>query len=570
MGGSGTERERQRVAELREYHLLDTPPAAEVEAVVRVAAAVAAVPAATLNLLDDARQYMLTTVGVAAQQCSREDSLCSVRLDRGEFVHLPDAREEPDYRDNPWVTGVLGRVVFYASAPLVSPAGNVMGTLCVFDSTRRELSPDQIGRLTDLAGIIVAFFERRRNARLTATLKETIQSRERWTATMLDSIDEAVVAIASDGRVTLFNRAARELHEPDVDLRAGPHGTAARYRLYEPGGTDPLPDDEVPLLKVMRTGEPVRGREMAVRVPDGSLRSVRANAAPLRSADGTVAGAVVALQDITAECARRRIIQEAHQRLAAANADLRRSNADLTDFAGAVSHDLVAPLAAVGGYLDLLTDLDDADLPGAGAGERRERVAELAGAAARSVARMRDLIDALLGYAAAGSAPVRAEAVPLTPLIASVVRDLEPEIGPAGARVTVPGVLPEVTGDPVLIRQLLQNLIGNAVRCRPPERPGRVEISAEAGDGGTTIRIVDHGAGIPAERRDEVFGMFGRPDGHPAGPGIGLASCRRIVERHGGRITIGATPGGGTTVTVQLGHGAGRTGQDGGGPADMT
>ncbi|GIE75356.1 hypothetical protein Aph02nite_13060 [Actinoplanes philippinensis] len=536
----GSERERRRVAVLREYHLLDTPPAAELEAVVRVAATVAGVPTATLNLLDDARQYQLTTVGFAGQQCSRADSMCAVRLDQGAFVHLPDARKEPDYRDNPWVTGRLGRVVFYASAPLISPGGLVMGTLCVFDGRPRELSREQIRGLEDLAGIAVAFFERRRLARVSAGLRETIQARDQWTRTMLDSLDEAVIATGPAGRVTLINRAAQGLH-PDAVLGAGPDGSAARSWLFEPDGRTPISDEEVPLVVAMREGVPVKGRELMIRVPGREPRSVLANAAPLRAADGRVDGAVVALHDVTAEHTRRRILEEAHERLAAANTELRRSNADLTNFAGAVSHDLVAPLAAVGGYLELLADPDET------AGH--PRVAGWVTSAAQAVARMRDLIDALLGYARAGSAPVRARAVPLDGVIGEVLHDLGPQIAAAGTRVVVPGPLPEVVGDPVLIRQLLQNLIGNAVKFRDPGRPSRVEITAD----GPSLRIADNGVGIPPSRREEVFDMFARVDGQVARRhGIGLSSCLRIVERHGGTITIGDTPGGGATVTVTL------------------
>ncbi|MFC4069404.1 sensor histidine kinase [Actinoplanes subglobosus] len=534
----GSEQERRRVAALREYHLLDTPPAAELEAVIRVAATVAGVPYATLNLLDDQKQYQLTTVGFAGRPCDREDSMCAVRLDHGVFVHLPDAREDPDYRDNPWVTGELGSIVFYASAPLISPGGLVMGTLCVFDGQPRRLSQDQIDRLRDLAGIVVAFFERRRLARLSAGLRETIQGRDQWTRTVLDNIDAAVIAINTSGRATLVNRAAHGLH-PDTDMDAGPDRAAARYQLYEPDGRRLIPDDQVPLAVAMRDGTSVKGREIMIRMPGREPRSVLANAAPLRTADGIVSGAVVALHDITAEHARRRILEEAHERLAAANADLRRSNIDLTHFAGAVSHDLVAPLASVGGYLELLDDPD----------EPQPRITEWVTSAARAVARMRDLIDSLLDYGRAGSAPVRALAVPLKDLIDEVLHDLAPEIAAAGARVSVPGPLPEVIGDPVLIRQLLQNLIGNAVKYRDPGRPARVEITAD----GPAVRIADNGIGIPASRREEVFDMFARADGQAArGHGIGLSSCLRIVERHGGTITIGDTPGGGTTVTVTL------------------
>jgi signal transduction histidine kinase len=534
----GSEQERRRVAVLREYHLLDTPPAAELEAVTRVAAAVAGVPYATLNLLDDVKQHQLTTVGFAGRKCDREDSMCAVRLDRGAFVHLPDAREEPEYRDNPWVTGRFASIVFYASAPLISPDGHVMGTLCVFDGRPRRLSAEQIRSLADLAGIVVAFFERRRLARMSAALRETIRGRDQRTRTVLDSIDAAVIAIDRSGQVTLINRAAHDLH-PDADLTAGPSGSAARYRLYEPDGRRLIPDDQVPLAVAMRDGVRVKGREILIRAPGREPRSVLANATPLRTADGIVNGAVVALHDVTAEHARRRIIQEAHERLAAANAELRRSNIDLTHFAGAVSHDLVAPLAAVGGYLELLDDPDEPD----------PRITGWVTSAARAVARMRDLIDALLGYGRAGSAPVRALAVPLKGLIDEALHDLDPEIAAAGSRVSVPGTLPEVTGDPVLLRQLLQNLIGNAVKYRDPDRPSRVEITAE----GHAVRIADNGIGIPVSCREEVFDMFARVDRQTSpGHGIGLSSCLRIVERHGGTITIGDTPGGGTTVTVTL------------------
>ncbi|WP_433795143.1 sensor histidine kinase [Actinoplanes sp. CA-252034] len=162
---------------------------------------------------------------------------------------------------------------------------------------------------------------------------------------------------------------------------------------------------------------------------------------------------------------------------------------------------------------------------------------------------MRDLIDALLGYARAGSAPVRALTVPLDAVVEEVLNDLDPQIVAAGARVRVAGPLPVVIGDPVLLRQLLQNLIGNAVKYRDPDRQARVEIVAD----GPAVRIVDHGLGIPPERREEGFGMFARVDGAvAAGHGIGLSSCLRIVERHGGTIAIEDTPGGGATVTVTL------------------
>ncbi|MEV6302724.1 ATP-binding protein [Actinoplanes sp. NPDC051861] len=532
------EHEQRRLAVLHAYQVLDTPPQAELQAVVRIAAAVAGVRTASLNLIDANRQCQLTTVGFPGRDCDRSDAMCAVRLDEGRFVHLPDARLDPDYRANPWVTGVLGHVVFYASAPLITPGGYVLGTLCVYDSVPRELSAEQMSRLEDLARIVIAFFERRRHARLTAELAAEVRARKEWTETVLETLDVAVIAVDASGHLTMYNRAARERHDPGIDQAAPAENVSARYRLYERDGLTPVPEDDVPLNLVLRGGEPVIGREVVVRPPGREPVRLRANARALHSPDGAVLGAVVALHDVTSDYTRRRLIEEARERLAAANTELLRSNTDLTNFAGAVSHDLVAPLAAVSGYLEFIVEDLDGDGP-----------VQWVDAAGRAVTRMRDLIDALLGYARAGSAPVVRMRVPLKSLIDHVVLDLRTEIETAGARVSVPSALPELWCDPVLVRQLLQSLIANSVKFRCATRPCLITVTAD----GDTVRIADNGVGVPAAERDRVFEMFTQRDPRLGkGPGIGLSSCVRIVERHGGAIRMEENADGGVTVVFTL------------------
>ncbi|WP_433831420.1 GAF domain-containing protein [Actinoplanes sp. CA-015351] len=382
------ERESGRLAALHEYRLFDTPPQEELRAVVRIAAAVAGVPTATLNLIDEHRQVMLTTVGVEGRDCDRDDSMCAVRLGTGLPVNLPDASLDPAYRNNPWVTGERGLIRFYANAPLITPDGHVLGTLCVFDNEPHELSPEQARRLEDLAGVIVAFFERRRQTRVTAEFAAITEARKEWAEALLDGINVAVIALDTAFQVTIYNRAARESHPLDVDISAGPVNLAERFQLYEPDGRTLVPDDELPLMMALSGRGPVIAKEMVMRRPKSGVRVVRANAQALHDADGRIIGAVVALQDITAEATRKRLIEEARSRLAAANAELLRSNADLTNFAAAVSHDLIAPLAAVGGYLELLAD--EAGLP--------------VEPATQEVDRMQNLIESLLSAATTGGA----------------------------------------------------------------------------------------------------------------------------------------------------------------------
>ncbi|GLY06668.1 MULTISPECIES: ATP-binding protein [Actinoplanes] len=496
------------VERLHEYRLLDSPAEQEVQAVVRVAASVADVPTASLNLLCDDRLYEFSTVGFTGSVHARGDTLCGQTLGPGEFVQLTDAAADPRHRDDPAVRA--GRIRFFAAAPLVMADGTVLGSLCVFDRVPHTLDARQVAALSDLAAVVVALFERRSEVRRNAELVAAADARQEWIELVLDSIDVAVLAVDVQGRFTRFNRAARQWH--GLDVATGPEGVVAGLCAGAGDG-------------------------MLVRAPDGEAIHVRADRRELRAADGSLLGTVVAQSQDTADLARRRLIEQARERFARANAELLRSNADLSNFAGAVSHDLAAPLAAVGGYLELLED------------EMRGEAREWVAAAVAAVGRMRDLIHALLDHARAGNAPVQPVCVPLNDLLTEVLDDLRVEITAAGARVTVSGPLPMVDGDPVLLRQLLQNLITNAVRHRHPIRRCEVSVGAVGG----AFRVVDNGLGIPADQREAVFGMFTRVDGRiSAGHGVGLAICRRIVDRHGGDIRVEDSPGGGATVVFTL------------------
>ncbi|WP_308285436.1 sensor histidine kinase [Actinoplanes hulinensis] len=535
-----SERERSRIAALHEYQLLDSPAGDELEAVVRVAAAVAGVPHATLNLIDENRQCQLTTVGFEGEDSDRSDSMCAIRFETGRFIHVRDASADPVYRNNPWVTGALFGTRFYASAPLVTPEGYALGTLCVFDVVPRDLTGEQIARLKDLAQVVLALFERRRQARINAELATLAEERQRWTDTLLDTIDVAVVAADPAGRLTLFNRTAREWHGADADPDVDPDDFARRYQLFETDGHTPLPTGRVPLIRALRDGA-VKDAEMIIKRSGADPVHVSVSGRALTGVDGAPLGAVVAMNDVTGTRAQQRAIEDARRELASANTELRRSNADLANFAGAVSHDLVAPLAAVGGYLELIGE------------EVEGRPRKWVEAATRAVSRMRELIRSLLDYAQAGSAPVRPGEADLADLFEQVQGDLAPAASAAGAVVEANQPLPVATGDPVLIRQLLQNLVGNSIKYRDPRRPCRVTVTAERAESGWTVRVADNGLGIPPDQRERVFDMFTRlGNGTADGHGIGLSTCWRIVERHGGDIRVDETPGGGTTVSFTL------------------
>lgn len=218
-------------------------------------------------------------------------------------------------------------------------------------------------------------------------------------------------------------------------------------------------------------------------------------------------------------------------------AELERSNADLEQFAYVASHDLSEPLRTVSGFVGLLAKRYE--------GQLDAQADEYIRFAVEGVHRMRELIDDLLAYSRVGRADQSLEAVDTGVLVAQILRTLKPQIDSAGGEVTVEP-LPTVQGDEWQLRQLFQNLIANAVKF-DGGRPPRVEVSAVREVAGWRFAVRDHGVGVDERHADRIFKVFQRLHARDEydGTGIGLAICRRVVDRRGGRIWVQAAQGGG-------------------------
>lgn len=536
--------EDDRLAALHEYCLLDQPADDELSAVIRVAAMVADVGHATLNLIDANRQCQLTTYGFAGCDSSRSDSMCAIHFRTGRTIHLRDASTSDTYRDNPWVDGRMGNVRSYTSAPLITPEGYALGTLCVFDEQPKSLSEEQINRIRDLADVLVALFERRRQAREYEQLAIETAQRRKFTETVLDTVEVAIAASDPFGHLTVFNRAAREWHGLPADPTIEPSHMPDRYNLFDADGVSRLDEEQIPLMRALH-GDEVTGVEMAIRPPGDHVINVSANARRLIDDEGNLMGAVVAMNNVTSDRMYRRELERAHAALADAVVELQRSNEELEQFAGAVSHDLVRPMAAAHGYLELLAEQYSSALGRQGA--------QWVGSATRAVERMQQLVDALLTYARAGQASFVPQPVDLNEVMAAVRADLQPALTAADCTLELPADLPTVTGDETLLRQLLQNLVDNALKNARPDQPPQVTVAASRVGPAWEITVADNGVGIPPDQRDRVFEMFAQlnPEARK-GHGIGLSTCQRIAARHGGTILIEDTPGGGATIRLTL------------------
>jgi len=239
----------------------------------------------------------------------------------------------------------------------------------------------------------------------------------------------------------------------------------------------------------------------------------------------------------------RRLAEEA---LVAKTAELERSNADLQSFAYAASHDLQAPLRAVTSFLQLLKRghterLDD---------EGRDYVDMALGGAVR----MNKLIQALLVFSRAGSGGVTLERVDPAQAVAAAMDNLVVPIEESAASIRV-GPLPIVTADGDQLVTLFQNLIGNALKYHRPDVPPVVEVGVSGRTGRPVFFVRDNGIGIDTRHFERIFGIFARlhTEAEFAGSGVGLALCKRIVERHHGRIWVESEPGAGCTFRFTLG-----------------
>ena len=388
-------------AAIDQYAVLGAPVDEGLQSVVEIAALVCGVPNAAINLITADHQHQVAATGIDPSVCAREDSMCAAVLGDPRAVVTPDAREDPRFARNPFVTGVLAAVRFYASAPLVTPAGETIGRLCVFDDEPHELTAQRAEVLQVLARRVVDVLELRlRTRQLEQSLTELTCTRD-------------------------------ELH---------------------------------------------------------------------------------------------------------------RSNELLSLFAGQISHDLRSPLTAIMANAELLS-LEPAV-------QQDPDVARLADATVAAARRMASLIQAILDFTVVGAGLDLVD-VDLDALLTDVLADLDPVLEERRARVTR-GRLPCVRADRAQVYALLLNLLSNAVKFTPPGTRPVVEVRADREGEAWRVSVTDNGRGIPVEERERLFELYRRGTTSVEGTGIGLATARRVVEAHGGRVGITDAPGGGTTVWFTL------------------
>jgi PAS domain S-box-containing protein len=345
---------------------------------------------------------------------------------------------------------------------------------------------------------------------------------------LLEYAPDAIVIVDREGRIVLANaQVARTFGHPAEELL----GRAIEVLV---------PDERLPVHVGHRTRyfagpRPLLGLDLLGRRRDGGTFPVEVSLGPLETEEGPVVVGIV--RDTTER-------KRAEQELAARARELARSNAELEQFAYIASHDLQEPLRMVASFTQLLARrykgrLDaDAD--------------EFIGYAVDGANRMQAMINDLLEYSRVDRRGRPPAPTDLDTVLDHVLENLRPTIAEAGATVTR-DPLPTAPADDVQLGRLFQNLIGNALKFRGAAPP-RVHVGAERAGAEWIISVRDNGIGIDPKYFDRIFILFQRLHGRGQypGTGIGLAICKKIVERHGGRIWVESEPGRGACFRFTL------------------
>ncbi|WP_430424092.1 ATP-binding protein [Phenylobacterium sp.] len=659
------EPERARLAALHDLDVLDTPPEAIFDSLTRLAALTFQTPIALVSLIDTDRQWFKSCVGLDVRETSREVAFCDHAIRHTDVMVVVDATRDPRFADNPLVTGDLG-IRFYAGAPLVTPNGHKLGTLCIIDlQPRASFDEVQRNQLAAMASAVTDALMMRRSIANYMSL-ERAQANDRallaqaeemagvghwsWDATSdttfwspvvhrihgndprspppdlagvlsLYHPDDAEVlaglvrravshgeAYALDARIIrpdgetrhvaargscVFDEtgAVRSLvgtfidvtdlkladdrlrtnearlnflmeQSADLVMRIEPGrgltwvSPSCRQYGYEPEelvGTfavDLVHPDDVANLQALRAARfaglpdpPGSTREHRVRHKEGHWIWVQGNPTAIRGPDGQVIEIVNVLRDVTAE-RETALALEAARDAAEAAAQVK------TDFMANMSHEIRTPLTAVLGYTTLLAERPELEL------QSRTYVSRLKTAGQALLALVNDILD--FSKLEAGQVVLSPKAVDVSSLLRDALLMFAPQADAKGIELdfAIADELPSgVLLDPDKLRQILLNVIGNAVKFTDE---GHVRLTAGYDAAGETVDIwvEDTGPGMTPDQTRKLFQRFSQVDGSSTrrhgGTGLGLAISQGLAEVMGGGISVSSEPERGSTFHVRI------------------
>ncbi|MGI9414554.1 MAG: GAF domain-containing sensor histidine kinase [Hyphomicrobiales bacterium] len=515
--------EAERLRALRSYDVLDSAPEERFDRVTRMACRLLDVPICLVSLVDSERQWFKSRQGLDATETPRDISFCTYTIMQDEMMVVPNALEDPRFRDNPLVLQDP-KIRFYAGAPLTNQAGQNVGTLCAIDRRPRNFTDDQKTLFRDLAAIVVDELELRVAGRRAAQeLKSKEAVLEDFNA-VFSGIDYGVMFMGPDLRARLINDAfCRMWNVSDEFAQAMPTFDQMIEYLRD-GGIYDVPDAE--------WADYVRDRREALLRADGK-------AALSARSDGRV---------LEYKCIP---LPDGGRMLTYADVTERERNMELkSEFVSIVSHELRTPLSSLVAALGLISRGTLGDVPQ----QARSLIAIAHNNAQRLVALVNDILD--VQKIEAGRLDYHFEPVDIVALTRQALSETEIYGAEYGVRFRFEENIGQawVNADALRLTQVLTNLLSNAAKYS--SRDEEVIVRAFRTDRSIRLSVCDGGQGIAQHMHGKIFQKFTQVDASDVrakkGTGLGLSICKAIVEAHGGDIRVESLPGAGATFYFDL------------------
>jgi len=532
--------ESQRLAALYGLRLLDSPSDERFDRITRLATRLLNVPIATVSLIDRDRQFNLSQRGWNLKELPRNASFCAhAIMEKRQFV-VPDAKADPRFAENPFVTGEP-HIRYYAGEPLATPDGSLVGALCIFDHKPRVPSEEELQMLHDLAYLAQkeltredarSIFEMQKQAQTMVRLSEG-RFRE-----VVDIPGKFVWETDLKGQIIYVSEQAAEvLGKPVPELKG--------RGLFECAVDGDAGIAAARFLSSMAASERFSDLEFRCEPREGELVWLSARGAPMLGLDGHMVGFRGFCEDVTE---RKRIQDE----LIAARDVAESANKSKSEFLANMSHEIRTPMNAVVGMTGLLlgTDLNV---------EQRNYAQTIRQSADTLLTIISDILD--FSKIESGKMELENHPFELAVLAEESVDVVALQAAEKGLELyyqIAPGLPVGLEGDITRLRQILANLLSNAVRFTS-EGEISVHINPtenEAGEPSILFSVWDTGIGIPADKIDRLFQSFSQVDASTTrkfgGTGLGLAISRKLTELMGGKIWVESQEGRGSGFHVSV------------------